>query len=292
MTTKNFVLPDAAQEDDAPLIVIDDPTVNLHYNYELLPPDVRNDAMAAAVTIRRKDAQATGLAWEIGGILNSFKDRIPYGQWAEWTRIEFGYAPRTVQKLMQINRELPNPGKLATLSTSVLALLAAETTDPTIIDAVAAQVEAGGHPTYADVRRLVDENNGRIPQGLHDDRLPSGPLPTPPRRHLYPTEPPTETGPLTPLPNTQQTYPTNGATPTTSTQRAEPMRRIPVDDYVPESDEPDQSVVMYADISALRAAEAIIMKYAGTPGINNNKADETCSALVDLIAYIGELLDA
>ena len=76
MTTKNFVRPDATQEDDAPLIVIDDPTVNLHYNYELLPPDVRNDAMAAAVTIRRKDAQATGLAWEIGGILNNFKDSL------------------------------------------------------------------------------------------------------------------------------------------------------------------------------------------------------------------------
>ena len=87
--------------------------------------------------------------------------------------------------------ELPNPGKLATLSTSVLALLAAETTDPTIIDAVAAQVEAGGHPTHADVRRLVDENNGRIPQdymmiACHQDHSQRHPAATSPNQNRQP----------------------------------------------------------------------------------------------------------
>jgi hypothetical protein len=131
-----------------------EPVIRLNWNYDNLDKEEREAAIAATIRMKRTDAAAGELAWEIGRDLIEQKARVGHGRWLDWLATEMGYSDATAENLMRIYRTFPELGDLRKLGRSALTLLA--TTPPAVKEAVKEAVAAGATVTHKEIKTMKD----------------------------------------------------------------------------------------------------------------------------------------
>lgn len=133
-----------------------EPVIRLNWNYDNLDKEEREAAIAATIRMKRTDAAAGELAWEIGRDLIEQKARVGHGNWLDWLATEMGYSDATAENLMRIYRTFPELGELRALGRSALTLLASNSTPPAVKEAVKEAVAAGATVTHKEIRTMKD----------------------------------------------------------------------------------------------------------------------------------------
>lgn len=133
-----------------------EPVIRLNWNYEQLDGETREAAIAATIRMKRTDAAAGELAWEIGRDLIEQKERVGHGNWLDWLATEMGYSDATAENLMRIYRTFPELGELRRLGRSALTLLASNSTPPAVKEAVKEAVATGATVTHKEIKAMKE----------------------------------------------------------------------------------------------------------------------------------------
>jgi len=129
---------------------------NLRYNYSEIAAEHHETVREAALDIRQRTKRASEDIVAIGRKLCEVKELLPHGQFTDWVTEEFDLSIRTAQNLMAVaNRFGSINATVASLSTSVLYLLAAPSTPDAAIDAVVERAQAGEEVTKAKAQQII-----------------------------------------------------------------------------------------------------------------------------------------
>lgn len=136
----------------------------LHYDYEQIAEEHREQVMTAAVHIKADADKFRDSVFAIGGRLLEVKDYIPHGSFTEWLRVEFDLSDRMAQNMMNVAREFGDKTEtVSVFSDSVLYLLAAPSTpDETRAIIVEQANETGVSPSRAEVKALIADHRGVV----------------------------------------------------------------------------------------------------------------------------------
>jgi hypothetical protein len=95
---------------------------------------------------------------EIGRRLTVAKEIAGHGNFLAWLRREFGWEIRTAQTFMSVYEAVAKNAKFAHLDVPVssLYLLAAPSTPPKVVEAVAERAEAGEKLTHGEVKAAIE----------------------------------------------------------------------------------------------------------------------------------------
>lgn len=115
-----------------------------------------------AEAIRFELDQAGRNIVSVGLRLTEVKERLEHGQFEEWIKDEFGWTPRTAQKMMSVPRafpELKNDNVFA-FDKAALYLLSAPSTPEAARDEAKAKAAAGEHVSHKQAKEIVMEHKG------------------------------------------------------------------------------------------------------------------------------------
>ena len=140
----------------------------LHYDYSLIPDDVRGQVQAAAVEIIISERRAQDSLITVGEQLIAVKELLDHGQFTEWCAEEFDMSLRTAQNMMSVARTFGGEKRntVSLLSDSAMYLLAAPSTpEPARIEVIEEARATGQSPTKARVRQIIDTHRPDKPTG-------------------------------------------------------------------------------------------------------------------------------
>lgn len=134
------------------------------FDYGALAPADAAETRAAAERIRVRMKRTAEDIVAIGQDLIAIKQRLPHGAFGRWLDAEFGMTDRTARMFINVADRFGKTELSSDFSPKVLCLLAAPSTDDTVIEQAQAKAEAGDKVTIADVERWKDETRAALEQ--------------------------------------------------------------------------------------------------------------------------------
>lgn len=147
----------------------------LHYDYSLLPDDVRGQVQAAAVEIVVNERRAQDSLITVGEQLIAVKALLDHGQFTDWCAEEFDMSLRTAQNMMNVARTFGGEKRntISLLSDSAMYLLAAPSTpEPARVQVIEEAQATGQSPTQARVRQIIDAHRPDKPSRTLESAVP------------------------------------------------------------------------------------------------------------------------
>ncbi len=129
----------------------------LRWDYGQVAPVHRKTVEDAAIDIAVAGRRMAANIMQIGQRLNEVKKLLEHGQFTDWCEVEFGMNIRTAQRWMSVAETLGGKSdNLSHLGSSVLYLLAADSTPETVREAVIEEAASTGKaPSVAEVRKAI-----------------------------------------------------------------------------------------------------------------------------------------
>lgn len=125
--------------------------------------DAADEVQRHAVEIKRSERRASEAIIEAGEHLLAVKGLLAHGQWLDWLGVEFGMSDRTAQRMMSVAEQFAGKSDtVSNLSTTVLYLLAADSTPEPARAAVLEQAQAGETVTKAQAQAVIDAHKPRV----------------------------------------------------------------------------------------------------------------------------------
>lgn len=139
--------------------------------------DAADEVQQHAVEIKRSERRASEAIIEAGEHLLAVKGLLAHGQWLDWLGVEFGMSDRTAQRMMSVAEQFAGKSDtVSNLSTTVLYLLAADSTPEPARAAVLEQAASGETVTKAQAQATIDAHKPRVYESglpVLDIRMPS-----------------------------------------------------------------------------------------------------------------------
>jgi len=129
----------------------------LRWDYGQVAPVHRKAVEDAAVDIAVAGRRMASNVVQIGQRLNEVKKLLEHGLFTDWCEVEFGMNIRTAQRWMSVAETLGDKSdKLSHLGSSVLYLLAADSTPEAVREAVIEEAASTGRaPSVAEVKQTI-----------------------------------------------------------------------------------------------------------------------------------------
>jgi hypothetical protein len=127
------------------------------FDYDALDAETRNVVQQRTGEIRTLVRRAAQDIIDIGQKLIEVRDKLPYGQFEEWTKTEFDWTRQTAYRFIQVAERFGSCNNLLQLAPSALYLLAAPSTPEAARQEAIERAEAGETITYSAARELVAE---------------------------------------------------------------------------------------------------------------------------------------
>lgn len=132
--------------------------------------DAADEVQQHAVEIKRSERRASEAIIEAGEHLLAVKGLLAHGQWLDWLGVEFGMSDRTAQRMMSVAEQFSGKSDtVSNLSTTVLYLLAADSTPEPARAAVIDRAASGETVTVAAAKAAIQEAK---PKRLFVNELP------------------------------------------------------------------------------------------------------------------------
>ena len=128
------------------------------FNYDLLEPQVAEQARTSAERIRAKVKKTVEDIIDVGNDLLAVKEALPHGQFLPWLRAEFGWSERTAYNFISVAErfKVANFASLP-IQPSAAYLLAAPTVPDEARQVAVEKAEAGQEITFATAKEIVAE---------------------------------------------------------------------------------------------------------------------------------------
>lgn len=144
-------------------MLVEQPAIDLHYDYEQLPEAHREQIKRSALTIKPRLKRAAEDIFVIGRELSAIKENFPHGEYGRWLDIEFGLSDRMAQRFVNVYVRLGiKSDKLSVLPPSTLYMLSAKSTPDEAIQEIEKQIEAQGRLSVAYVEQAIADAKSRI----------------------------------------------------------------------------------------------------------------------------------
>lgn len=129
----------------------------LRWDYGQVAPVHRKTVEDAAIDIAVAGRRMATNVMQIGQRLNEVKKLLEHGQFTDWCQAEFGMNIRTAQRMMSVAETMGSKSdNLSYLGSSVLYLLAADSTPEAVREAVIEEaVSTGTAPSVAEVKKAI-----------------------------------------------------------------------------------------------------------------------------------------
>ena len=101
--------------------------------------------------------------WEIGQKLADVRDRLKYGQFDTWLKVEFGWSRRTAYNFISVYQTFGERANLAQvdIATSALYLLAAPSTPQKVREEFLQKAQAGQSITHKQLSEVIQQEKSR-----------------------------------------------------------------------------------------------------------------------------------
>lgn len=143
-------------------MLVEQPAIDLHYDYEQLPKAHREQIKRSALTIKPRLKRAAEDIFVIGRELSAIKENFPHGEYGRWLDIEFGLSDRMAQRFVNVYARLGiKSDKLSVLPPSTLYMLSAKSTPDEAIQEIAKQIEVQGRLSVAYVEQAIADAKSR-----------------------------------------------------------------------------------------------------------------------------------
>jgi phage N-6-adenine-methyltransferase len=139
------------------------------FDYDALDAETRNVVQQRTGEIRTLVRRAAQDIIDIGQKLIEVRDKLPYGQFEEWTKTEFDWTRQTAYRFIQVAERFGSCNNLLQLAPSALYLLAAPSTPEAARQEAIERAEAGETITYSAARELVAEYKA-APREFYDNQ--------------------------------------------------------------------------------------------------------------------------
>jgi hypothetical protein len=144
------------------------------YDYERLPPELRDQAMLAQGTVLTKLGGAVERVIDAGNTLRWAKATLPHGEYLPWVQQACGLKERYAQQLVQA-AEWANAQHVAGLDgitdTATLFLLSADATPEDVREWVMERCAAGNPPTRKEVQERKRQAQGQSTRSLVQEAM-------------------------------------------------------------------------------------------------------------------------
>ena len=126
--------------------------ISTGFDYGQLDHDIAAEIQDAAGRVRSATRAAV---IEVGCELLRVKERLKHGQFKLWVKNDCQLAMRTAQRAMQVAEMIGKCANLAYLPPDGVVALADGSAPRAVVEGIIEEIEAGGRPSAADIRRRL-----------------------------------------------------------------------------------------------------------------------------------------
>jgi len=146
------------QSADQPVAISQVDAVEFRFDYSQVDAAHRERVQLATSDIKRRLKRTAQDIVETGRQFCEVKELLSHGQFTEWLEQEFEFTPRLARQWMAVAERFGDKTeKFSVLPHTALYLLAAPSTDESVVEEVGRRLEAGERVKVADVQELVQE---------------------------------------------------------------------------------------------------------------------------------------